>query len=247
MGVDVVRAHEPGQELLEQRAAAERRVEPQHGHLLLDLAVAAQHDEARVAPGAREELARLALHRDAEALVLDRIVEVRKGEVLPDEQAKLIAEAEQVLTAVDTDPREPDHVHPRLAEGQQQLSQLLRRQVDRERLRQQGAAAAEHRRAVDRQRETRAVLHEERAEADALAGDLHLPLPVGEHEPDVVQRCLAMRVGPPELGTVHTGAAEDAKARPVVLELELLRQLADRSGARSSARKSRAVARSRAR
>ncbi len=90
--VDAARADELGQQLAEQLAPRHRGVEPHHRRLLLDLAVPAQDGQARACRQRGKHVCRLARDARAEMLVGDRVVEVGEHEVLPHEDAQLVAE-----------------------------------------------------------------------------------------------------------------------------------------------------------
>ena len=109
--VDCRVGDEPRDLLAEELAAAERRVEPEHRHLLLDLAVAAEDGEARTAAEPLELGDHLRRGGGTEPLVGEGVVEVREHEVLPDEDSELVAEVVEAVILVARRAGQPEHVH----------------------------------------------------------------------------------------------------------------------------------------
>ena len=109
-------ARSPGRSSPKSSPRPRSPVEPEHRRLLLHLAVAAEHREARPS-GDRRRAARAPRPRPsaAELLVVDRVVQVGEHEVLPDEDPELVAEVVEVGRLVGAGAGDADHVHPRVA------------------------------------------------------------------------------------------------------------------------------------
>jgi hypothetical protein len=59
-----------------------------------------------------QELLDLGMHMRHKRLVIPGIVEIGEHEVLPDEQAELVAELEEIRRLVSHGAADADHVHP---------------------------------------------------------------------------------------------------------------------------------------
>src|SRR5205085_6578856 len=92
----------------------------------LDLVVAAPDDDARMIPQTLDVIRGLGADVVQESLVA-RIHAAREHELLPDEQAKLVAEAVELVRLVDAAAPDAQHVHVRVPRGFEELAVSLRR------------------------------------------------------------------------------------------------------------------------
>ncbi len=146
------------QQLVEDRVRPQGRRHAEHRRLLRHLAGAAQHCERRRVLRAGEELPRFHVDQGAKLGVGSRIVEIREGEILPDEQAQLVAERVERVALVAHRAADADHVEAGVRRQRQQRQVGLAREGQGDEIGGRPAgAAAEHRLAVDAQAEALAV------------------------------------------------------------------------------------------
>ncbi len=205
-----------GQHVLEDRVCPVHSRQSHHGRLLRHFAGAAEDGEAGRGLRPLQELPRFLRHRSDKRGIGGGIVEIGEGEVLPDQQAELVAERVKGAAFVAHGGADADHVH---AGGDRQIERAAgRRGLEGEGDHVDAApagAAAEHGHAVDARRRSPAVglaVDRDAAEADgpqrkALSGVFNR---------DGVERRAPMRVRPPGLDVRH----DDRAAQPAVLLLD---------------------------
>ena len=203
--------------------ATHGRIEPEHRDLLLDLAVAAQDGRAGPAADARDDVARLALGELAERVVGERVVEVGEHEVLPDEQAELVAQVVELGRLVGAGPRQAQHVHPGIADGLEGRAKVGGRGREPDDVgRGPERATSEDPHAVDV--EVQAIALEvvgrrrpgrERPEPDPAGLDVDRPRPRPDPQADIVERRFAVRVRPPATDRRDTQGATERESVPL--------------------------------
>ncbi|EDT40344.1 hypothetical protein BamMEX5DRAFT_3864 [Burkholderia ambifaria MEX-5] len=187
------------------------RPEPRHRGLLRDLATAAQHRERRRRTVAREELFGFAIDGVGERAIVERVVEVREHEVLPDQQPEPVAPRMERVGLVGHRAADANHVEAGVARMPEQtaIGRVIR--VQRER---RGAAPActarEHAHAIHAQPEPVAVVAGVRFDR-AEARRPERPTFGADVQRDVVQHRFAVRVRPPAAHVRHC----DARMQPV--------------------------------
>ena len=186
----------PGKEFVGPLLAGEAK----HRRLLRDLAPAAVRREAYVLPQAPQLELDLALDLLAKPGVCDRVVHVGEHEVLPHEDAELVAQAIELVGFVDHGPADPKHVEAGVAGERERLAQLHRVAAQGEEVGGGPARAA---------REDREPVHDEadlatgRVEGDILEANVaavdRVPFAVDRQlDAAGVKRRRAMGVGKPE-------------------------------------------------
>ncbi len=185
------------QHVLEQRVHVFARRQAEHGALLIDLAAAAQNRDRRAGLRAGEKLSGFAADGGRELGIVGGIVEVGEHEVLPHEDAELVAQLVEALILVDRRSRHAQHVHAGVA-GELQPgpegcgASGKRRDV----CRRPHGAAAENRFAIEREAETASVgaaIDLDAAEARSAEIDRR----GADADADFVQCRRAVRVRPP--------------------------------------------------
>ena len=142
-----------------------------HRSLLLDFAAAAEHGDRRPSLDTPKQLTRLVCHRMQERLVRRRVVHVGEHEVLPDENAELIAEIVEGVGLVDHRPADAQHVHAGVSQAFERDAIVVGASIEPSQIeRSPAGAATEHREAVHDEAETLAIgvtIDFKRPEADA--------------------------------------------------------------------------------
>ena len=124
-GVDARLRDQGRDHSLEQLASAERRIEAEHADLLFDFAVPADDGQARPARDLLERLAELGLDELAKRRHGERVVHVGEHQVLPDEEAQLVAEVVERRRLVDGRAGDADQVQPGIAQSAERLAEVL--------------------------------------------------------------------------------------------------------------------------
>ena len=110
----------------EEGAAAKRRVEAQHAHLLFDFRISAEDCRSwDDAPAAIARLSASARTVSRKRGILERIIHVREHHVLPDQQAQFIAQAVKVFAFVNRRARHPNQIESAVAKQFQTLSRII--------------------------------------------------------------------------------------------------------------------------
>ena len=160
-----------GEEGIAPRVRELRWGESEHRRLLVGLAVSADDGQRRAKVQTLERLRHFRRDSAPEDVVLPRIVHAREHQVLPHEEAELVADVVEVLGFVGHRAADADHVHAGIREQTQGVAMLER--LGRESCDVQGRpadAATEDRGAVHDQPEPVAVgvaVEIDRAESDA--------------------------------------------------------------------------------
>ena len=224
---------------VEERDPGQAHVQAQHRDLLLDLAAAAQDRRAGAPADARDDGPRLRLRGEPEGVVDERVVHARVHEVLPDQDAQLVAQVVERVLLVGTDARDPQHVHACVTDGEDGRPQLVdrRRESDDVQRRPQ-RPTDEDRHPVDVQGQSIPIdvvvlvrPGGDLAEADAAGVDdrpwLVRPVRSVDDEPDAVGRRVAVGVRPPPF---DRGQSNDTVGSHPVVVLGDPQRLADRAG-----------------
>ncbi len=176
-------------------------------------------------PPIRATTARASRLRDApEGVVGERVVHAREHEVLPDQDAQLVAQVVERVLLVGADAGHAQHVHARVADGEDGRPQVVDRRREPDDVeRGPQRAPGEDRHAVDVQGQAVALDVVVRgrpggdlAEADAAGVDDRpgcRTVRSVDDEPDVVGRRVAVGVRPPALDRGHADGAVGGHAR----------------------------------
>ena len=193
------RASEPRLDRCEAREAEHRR-------LLVGLAAAADHGDGRTGLERLQDLRRLEHGRRCERLVVPGIVHAGEHEVLPDEDAQLVAEIVKTIGLVGKRAADANHVHPGFA-------QLCEGRAIRGRMGGEGCevqwrpagTSAEHRNAIDDEAEALAIgVTSDVDGAEPHAAEIDgFRIVAGQNESRVVERLCPMRMRPPAVWRRH--------------------------------------------
>ena len=206
--------HQRRRRLLEEAITCLFRFESEHGRLLGDLAAAADDRERRRALQAIQQLPPFQFDERAEIRLIGRIIEIGEGQIVPDQDAFVVAGAMEGVGFRHGGAGNAQHVHAGVARLPDQRAGIgaARRKWIR---RHPAGAATKHRFAVDAQGETaaiRAAVDGKRTKADAP----EIEAGVGDGQNDGVRGRFAMGVGPPRRDVVDDErAAEAARSKAI--------------------------------
>ena len=186
-----------GQNLVEDRVRPYLARQAEHGGLLGDLGAAAQRDKGGRGAGRVEKILRLGGDLGAKSGVVGGIIEISEGEILPDHQAKLVADLVEGARLGKERPGDAHHVHAGAGHrGEARAQRLGALRGPRQIGRNPDRAAREDGDAVDEKAKALAILAAVDRDA-AKAEAARLDLAAVQRDAGFVQRGIAMRSRPP--------------------------------------------------